>query len=571
MSLSSYIRRALEAILPSKQEQRDRVIDLLPNWSGQQTLTPWAFNRAEFVQHYRGWNYVAIKAIAEQIACMTPLVARVRSGDEIRGQIGKSLREAKSRGQREQIELSYRRYRRKSLALKRKALAHLQDCDELEPVSKDHPLCRLLRNPNGPDVAYSFFFKLSMYMELCGAAYIWCPTNRLGKPAQLWVIPSHWVYEMAGENELVGHYEIRPTAGLMTPDQMSYGMGWFPGAGGRNEKIEADKIIKMAYPNPFSVVDGYAPVGAIGTWIDVSDNMDRSRVQTFYNGIFPGVAVEIDKDFTGPLDDAKIERLRSGLASNYGSVRNTGKPVVLGPGMKLVPWSRTNVEMDYVNSADQNKSWLLAGHKVPQSIAGLTEQSTYANAAAAQWNFFGSTIRPKVMYLGQVMTEKLAKRFGDDLITYWDEPTPHDPEMDLRRRESMYTHQIITPNEWREMESLEPWEHGGDDPVGTPGMTPLPWATGEDPMQGMGGMPGMPGMPGIPGQEQPEPTMGDALGDLGGGEQSGDAAEPTLEDALGDLSSIGADGASESAGLPSPLGKSFCNRINGKVNGHAHT
>lgn len=562
MNFTASILRALESVLPNKREQRDRIVDLLPNWQGQQTLTPWVSNRAEFVQHYRGWNYVAVKAIAEEIACLTPVVARVRNGDEVRGQMAKALRAGKDR---RAVELEYRRMSRKSLAMKRKALAHLQDSDELEPVSKDHPLCRLLRNPNGPDVAFSFFFKLSMYLELTGAAYIWCPVNHFGKPVQLWVVPSHWVYEMAGENELIDHYEVRPTAGLMTPDQMSYGMGWFPGAGGRNEKVEADKIIKLAYANPFSVVDGFSPTGAIGTWIDVSDNMDRSRVQTFYNGIFPGVAVEIDKDFSGPLDDTKIERLRAGLAANYGNVRNTGKPVVLGPGMKLVPWSRTNVEMDYVNSADQNKSWLLAGHKVPQSIVGLTEQSTYSNAAAGKWNFFGSTIRPKVMFLGQVLTEKLAKRFGDDLITYWEEPTPHDPEMDLRKRESMYSHQIITPNEWREMESLEPWEHGGDDPIGTPGMQPLGWATGEDPMAGMGGMPGMPGA--APGGEQgQEPTMGDALGDLGGG--GDDQGEPTLEDALGDLSGIGGEGASESSGLPSPF-KSL-NRINGKVNGHAH-
>ena len=516
MSLTANLLRGLGSLV-TKSRRRDAIIDLMPSWFGSQSVAV-STGKNEFVNHFRGWDYVAIKAICEAVAGMSPCVAKREDGNEVASSYRKSLSAAKSFRERDAIRDQYRRKYLSSQA-KTKALAHLQDSDELTPVSNTHPLMRLLRNPNGPDVAWSFWYKVMLYLELTGASYIWTPPGKADdKPKQLWVIPSHWVYEQPGDDELIGSYEIRPSFGQI--DATGFGAGWFPGAGGR-ERRPASEIIKIAYPNPHSIIDGYAPTWATSSWTDVSNNIDRSRVQVFANAAFPGVGIELDIGTENP-DPSTIERIQATFAEKYSGVRNTGRPAILAPGMKIIPLSRTNVEMDYTNSAEQARAHVLAGRGVPQSIAGLVEQSTFTNATAARFNFFGSTISPKLMLIGQIMTEKLARRWDENLIVYWPDPTPNDPEMQLKKAETLARLKANTPNEIRESFGLTPWEYGGDDPIGGLGEQPLGWATGEQPMDNMaeslmGGM-GMDGGDEQQGQQpqqggQQEPG-GDVVGEL---------------------------------------------------------
>jgi len=554
MSITGSLLRGLSSLV-TKSHRRDRIIDIMPNWGANNTAAFNQWGKQELIRHFTGWNYVAIKAIAEEMAKLSPCVAMKADGHEARSEYKKSLSRCRSYAERDALRDEYRKsflpHHRRC-----KALAHLQESDELKPVSHDHPLSRLLRNPNGPDVSWTFWYKIAMYLELTGTSYIWAPPSKLDdKPRQMWVLPSHWVYEIPGEEKLIGSYEIRPSYALMPQEQSLFGAGWFPGVGGTS-RIDEEQVIRIALPSPCSIVDGYAPVAAINTWIDVSNNIDRSRVATFKNAAFPGVALEMEKDVASPTPE-EMERVKAEFAARYQGVINTGVPAILYPGIKIVPLTRTNVEMDYAASSDQMRGNLMAAHRVPQSIAGLVETSTFANAAAAKANFYDSCMTPKLMLIGQVMTEKLARRWDENLVVYWEDPAPNDPEMRLRKYDTMVRGMAATPNEWREAEGMPAWSHGGSDPIGNQmGAQPLGWATGEDPMANMqeqlmqqmgGGMPGM-GGPMPQGQEQPQ--------------QGGDA----LDSVMGELlNKPGGDGAN--SGIPSAFGK----RLNGyeaKANGN---
>lgn len=543
MSLFDRLSGAFSALIGKSQPRairQDRLIELMSSWSPHANATA-SYARSEYINHFRGWNYVAIKAIAEEIAGRAPSVYQKEDGREVAEKLAKSLRGKSHLEQKSLYSLHRKTYL--SPAAKRKSLANLQDSDELRSVGKDHALVKLLRNPNGPDVAWTFWYKLTMFIELTGVGYIWCPPNATGKPSQLWVIPSHWVYDQPGETELIGSYEIRPVNGGLPQDALGFGGGWFPGMSGGSETRPATEIIKIAYPSPYSIIDGYAPVAAIATWIQVSNNIDSSRVQRFQNDGFPGVALEIEKDAAMPTD-AEFERMEVAFQQKYTGVRNTGRPAILAPGFKIVPLGRTAVEMDYVNSADQSRGNLLSAHRVPQSIAGLVEASTYANAEAASYNFNASCIKPKLTLFGQVFTEKLARRWDDDLIVAWDDPMPNDPEFRLKQNETMYRNQCLTPNEWREDAGRVSWEHGGDDPVGNAMTTqPLGWATGDDPMAGAGG-----GMPGMGQPQQP----------------GGDAGDP-LAGIMGQL--LGGDGADTDSGGGWAAAEKSINRIGASTNG----
>lgn len=435
-NLWSWVKGAVSRQRRDKPSQGERLMSGVLNGGGASShFGTWTQDRHEQIRHYRGWQYIAIKAIGEQVGEMTPQVAEVLDAR------GMSPRKKALLQRRKQI--LGRRARTKAMT------TGLQTHEELQPLDSDHPLVRLLRNPNKPDVSWTFWFKLLMYLELTGNTYIWAIPNGAGLPAELWVIPAHWVrpFSEMGSGELVSYYEIRPLGGLL--------------GSGAALKVPADEIIAIAYPNPLHPVDGYSPQSAIAEWIDLGESIDASRWFAMKQGVNPSAVVTMDKDCQDP-DPEQVKRFKSELRAKYQGEERTGEPIVLTPGVDAKPWSTAPSEMDYVNGADQNKDWILAGYRVGKSIAGIMEEVNFASAIAARANFMLSTIKPKLTLIGQVLTEKLAWRWDESYRVFWPDVSPDDPQQKLAEHTQYLQAGVLTPNEVRADLGREPIE-GGDE------------------------------------------------------------------------------------------------------------
>lgn len=454
-------------------------MSLFPGWGTSSYFTSWSANRTELVQHFRGWNYVAIRAICEEVAGMFPQVAYRCSPDQVA--------HSKSLGHRP----NYLPRR-----LRVKAIANVQTHEELEPVASGHPLLRLFQRPNQLDTWWSFRYKTQMYQECTGNSYVWVVPNRMKQPCELWPLPAQWVYPRAGDGKLVDHYDIRPSSGYVATGS---GIGWFPGGGGRME-IPAEQIIHVSYPNPVNFFDGLAPLTATSQWTDSAEAIDGSRIAQFQNGAFPGVVLEIDKEVLNP-DPNMIARIMADFSAKYSTVRNTGQPMVLGPGITCKPFNMNPKQMDYVEGADQLKKCLLATHRVGSSAVGLAEENSYASMLASYANFHQSTIKPKHALWGQVLSVHLATRWDPDLIVYWPDSTPADPELELRKHQIYLTAGVLSINDVRADIGMEPYENEiFDEPLLPQGLAPVGSNLGADDFA----MPGAGGdKPAIPGQEEP--------------------------------------------------------------------
>ena len=382
----------------------------------------WTSDRIEQSRHMKGWTYVAIKAIAEEVACMPPSVAAIRTRQEAKD---------KSLGVLNPFE-------------RRKALVSDQSHEELQPIDSSHPLCRLLANPNGPDVAFSFWYETVMYLELTGNAYWWVVNNRLGVPCELWVLPSQWVWPMAGNGKLIDYYEVRP-----------YGA---PGAA-RAQKFDADEIIPFSYKNPLSKIDGLSPLAAAAEWIDTSESIDASRWHSFKNGIWPGMVMTLDKEMEDP-NPATLDSIYARLDARSRGEHKTDRPLIMPPGITVNQMTRNPREMDFQSSGDQMRDWQMAVHRVGKSIAGITEDVNYASMVASTANFIMRTIRPKLSYIGQVATEKLAKRFDSKLVVYWNDTTPDDPQQTTADLNADFNNDTLTLNEYRKIRGRPPMPNG---------------------------------------------------------------------------------------------------------------
>lgn len=398
----------------------------------------WSQDRNEQVRHYRHWSFVGINAIAKAVAGLTPNVALVRAGDE-----------AADDGHRSRALLH--RYQ--------KTLTAIKPHEIITPVRHNHPLLRLLRKPNAVDVAWDLWFELLLFLELTGNSYLWVVPNRMGLPCELWVIPAQWVWPHAGTNELVDYYEVRPMIGTAPL------------------KIPPRDMIHFRWKNPLHKLDGHSSQQAISEWIDAAESVNTSRFFQFKNGCMATGSIELGENYNDP-DDAELDRIYAKFFARLQGEQNVGRPIIMPPGAKYTPLTIAPQEMAYVESADQLRDWVLAALGVPKEIVGIQSAGAEIAMYGPINQFFTQCIIPKLQYLGQVLTERLASRWDADLRTWWDDPTPPSPTQVNQDLETDFKWGIRTPNEGRALRGLEPYRFGGDDPLLPVGTAPMPMGTG---------------------------------------------------------------------------------------------
>ena len=138
----------------------------------------------------------------------------------------------------------------------------------------------------------------------------------------------------------------------------------------------------------------------------------------------------------------------------------------LPPGVSVNPLSLGINQMLFGETATEIRDNLLALFGVPASAAGLSKDMTYGSVMASHAGFMQQTINPLLRYFGQVITEKVARRYDESLKVWWEDITPHDPELIEKQIQTDLMCGAITPNEVRVMRGREPYPTmWGDTPI----------------------------------------------------------------------------------------------------------
>lgn len=396
----------------------------------------WTDSRIEQVRAFKHWVYIAVHTIASKIAATIPNVTYVTSGA--------SLKESSE-----------------SKFLRRKALLPLLAHQRLEPVPDDHPLLRLLLDPNDPDTCFDLFYETLLFNRLTGSAYWWVPRNEItGLPDAIWCLPSHWVWPVYGNPAQGTHlqgWELRPVEG-------NYLRRFLP----------AEEVIVFRHKNPISKIDGYSPMTAAPQWVDMVTMVNSSRWHAYRNGTFPTVAVQFDGTHNDPTDE-DLRRIEAKFLTRYVGEHKSNKPLFLPPGVKVSPLTLKPNEMLFGETAIETRNNILALYGVPPIIAGVMDGMNRGALDAAQIGFFSLTINPLLRFMGQVLTEKLARLYDSTLKIWWEDMVPEDPVLLEDKIKTDLLAGALTPNEIRLMRGRQPYPEGwGDQPIAPVNMQILP-------------------------------------------------------------------------------------------------
>jgi HK97 family phage portal protein len=352
----------------------------------------WRDDQVEQLRNYQSWVYAAVNAIAQEVARQRPFVYR-------------------NTGQAEHEQM---------------------------PLAQEHPLVRLLDNPNPWLTPWELWYLTVVYLELTGNCYWYTAPRRIGgAPGELWIVPSPWVRVIPDANTYVRTYEVA-----------------VPGAAA--EYFAPDEIIHLKYPNPLDPHYGLSPLQANALTVDANTELLKSRYQAFHAGQRPGIVLHTDQALSEPA----VRRLEEKITSRFAGRENWQRPLVLEQGLKASPWTLTPAEMDYLNSARMTRDEIFALFRVPGPIAGLVEN---VGLGADIWfgarvMFCEGTVQPKLELIGQALTRALARRYDSNIAITFPECSPRNQEQRRKDDELDAKMGLRTYNEIRKSRGLLPYD-----------------------------------------------------------------------------------------------------------------
>lgn len=263
------------------------------------------------------------------------------------------------------------------------------------PVKKGddaYDLVRILEKPNPQDSFGKMMYRLGQQKYLTGSALMWMVPNQLGRPMEMYPIPTAIAVPQAVINAEFpqGYYRIQPV----------YPYGPFSSyptpSSAVGAPIPAQWMLRFLYPHPLLRYEGYSPLTGLRLEMDEFEMIGRSRHYSMRRSVNPSAVLNFpDVEGLQPLPRSEIERIHAEWENEFQGPENHGRLIVGMPGGRLDPWGGRPVDMDYQSGWEQLSSYLLGGFGITKPAAGMIEDSSYATLFATLKQLHTITLDPE--------------------------------------------------------------------------------------------------------------------------------------------------------------------------------
>ncbi|MCA9109890.1 MAG: phage portal protein [Planctomycetaceae bacterium] len=354
------------------------------------------------LQHFNGWVYAAIRAIAQKIA-------------------GQPIRVGKKAG-------------------RVAGTKHLEGTRNRQPTNvtelESHPLLDLLADPNDLMVGWSLIYVTVASIQLTGRALWWLPDGQ----DQILPIPVSWLRGFEGVTQI--------TAFNISPPHS-----------GETFAIPAEQCVYFALPDPADPHGAVSPLFANALAVDADESIQTSQAVAFRRGIHPTHAIIVGKNPTadgGPgvrprLSQAQQRQIIEAIQKRYASPDKAGEPVILdGLIEDIKALSHSPAEMNWLESSQLTKERILQGFGVSETVIGAKD-ATRASSYTSEKHFVDHTINPLIELMNQTLTEWLSPMYGGEVVVWIEKCVANDDDMQLKWAQMLAKHESITGDELREL------------------------------------------------------------------------------------------------------------------------
>lgn len=239
-----------------------------------------------------------------------------------------------------------------------------------EPL-QDHPLRRLLANPNPVLTEFELFEVASQHLDLAGIAVWEIVRDRVGRVVELW--------------------PLRPDKVRMHRNGRKISYGYVVGS-----SVVPVEAVCFRLPNPVDPLVGAPPMRAALRATAV-DNEATSFVKSLLgNSAIPGVVVTMGELET-VLDEEVTNRLTEKWMAKLGGKRR-GRPVFLQTGMDVKQLGLNLKDLEFPDLRAVAETRICMAFETPPMLVGAKaglDRATFNNMAEARKAFWQQKIKPR--------------------------------------------------------------------------------------------------------------------------------------------------------------------------------
>ena len=404
-----------------KRSDMDRWFSSAPSLTGRRQVQEG--NAKQAVEEYKSWVYVCASRNATGVASVPLRLYATKQGKTTKLNY---LTRKVLRPQRAYMESS---------KILRPYLAKAAEVVEVV----EHPFLDLMANVNSFWNQFDMMELVTLFLEQTGDAYWYIPVNKLGVPAEIWVLPSQNMTIIPSKETFISHYEYR-APGQATP-----------------LKFGVEEIVHFRYPSLTSLYYGWSPFYAANAPVNANNYMAQYTEATFKNMARPDMVFETKDE----IDKDTATRMLRSWKEKYQGAANVGKGAFLPPGYKASKFSLTPQELDYLEGRKWTRGEICAIYGQTEALVA-TEGVPRANLDAAIYLWMSSTIRPRTMRIEQKINEQLMPMYDEKLFVAFDNCVPEDRELRLAEIKTHFETGYSTTNEEREIDGKEALDDGDD-------------------------------------------------------------------------------------------------------------
>jgi HK97 family phage portal protein len=279
----------------------------------------------------------------------------------------------------------------------------IQNGKKVTTVVEDHPVTKMLENPNDYQTYFQFMYSYVADLMISGNAIAW--TAFVSR--QLIQIPVEGIYiDVDVSNHVVRSYQVLGNSPQDYPNLNS------------KLRIPPNQIAHARRPNPSSMLWGLSPF-IPGRKSVLFDRYSSEYLNNFYiKGAQPGLALEIGEEANEQL---ALRLLRSFEAAHSGR-KNQRRNLILPKGVTVKDVSHSLADQHLSEYLDRNRETIINLLQIPKhefSIANAGSLGSEEYKTALK-NFWNGPLRDTMGLVAQTLTKTLRPMLGPDQYLEFD-------------------------------------------------------------------------------------------------------------------------------------------------------
>jgi HK97 family phage portal protein len=300
-----------------------------------------------------------------------------------------------------------------------------------------HPLEALLEAPNPYISQFELMEQTVGMLELTGNAYWFLAGDTSGTPTQIW--------------------PLRPDRVSIVPDPVDFVRGYIYEIDGLRIPLEALEVHFKRW-HPANDYYGLSALEAARIAVTSDKAMSEWNRNTFGkdNGVPAGI-VSVKES----VSDTDFERIKREWRQSYGGPQRR-TAFLRGGDMQWQNIGLSHTDLDFLKGREAHRNEILNIYGIPVGL--VSENATEANATVAERIFIERTLWPKLVRIGQKITQELLPFWSGDYVAEFEDIRPTDAQ--ARLDEIRVSYPVLSINEIRERYYRLPAVEWGVLPVG---------------------------------------------------------------------------------------------------------